>query len=218
MKKNRTSLFLDRSEIKKLLLESSLIVFSVLLALFINRTAENIKTQNQKQTALERIYKEAHKNKAVTQEWQVRHQLYFDKISKIVSDKNDSLRILLLKKNYLDIDLITEGKGMTSSMMASRAWDAAKSTQIISEFDYNTVESLTQLYLSQAITLDVYNRMMQLLFDKSVYDNEREFQELMLKLRLYMGELLVQEKGLNEEHYKNALKVLKPYATTEPQH
>jgi hypothetical protein len=216
MKKNTTSLFPDRKELKKLLLECTLIVFSVLLALFINRTAENSKTRNQKREALERIHKEVSRNYAVTKEWQARHQLYLDRIIKIVSNKNDSLRQRLLRKNYLDIDLITDGRGMASSMMTSTAWDAAKSTQIISEFEYTTVENITQLYLSQAITLDVFNRMMGLLFEKSVYHNEQEFGELMLKLQLYMGELLVQERGLNEEHYKNALNALQPYASNNP--
>lgn len=215
MKKNATSSFLDRREFKKLLLESGLIVFSVLLALFINRTAENIKTSNQKKVALERIYKEVHKNYAITQEWQARHQLYLKRITRIVTNKNDSLRIQLLKNEYLNFDLISYGKGMANNMMTSTAWDAAKSTQIISEFEYETVETLTELYLSQAITLDIFNRTMQLLFEEPVYHNEQDFQELMQKFQLYLRELVTQEQTLNEDRYQQALKVLEPYAAND---
>ncbi len=215
MKKNPTSLFLDRKEIKKLLLESALIVFSVLLALFINRTAENIKIRNQKRAALEKIYKEVYNNNAITQEWQARHQVFLGRIKKIVSDKNDTLRTVLLQREYIDIDLITNGKGMASNLMSSTAWDAAKSTQIISEFDYETVEVLTTLYQSQAITIDALNKLVELYYDNSVYSNEEGFQKFMLKFQLYFTELLIQERNLIQQRYKEALKALQPYATAE---
>jgi hypothetical protein len=212
MKKIATSLFLDRRELKKLLLECLLIVFSVLLALFINRTAENSKTRNQKRVALERIYKEVIKNYAVTQEWQARHQLYLDRTTRFVTNKNDSLRIRLLKKEYLDFDLITDGKGLTSNTMSSTAWDAAKSTQIISEFEYETVETLTRLYQSQQYALDVLNKLVAFYFDNSVFHDETHFQQTMIKLQLLFTELVIQEETLNEDRYQQALKVLQPYA------
>ncbi len=212
MKKKLPSVFLDREEQKKLVVESVLIVFSVLLALFLNRSAENLKTNNQKKAALERIHKEIHTNNEIIKEWQTRHQLYLKRVDKITGDKNDSLRTLLLKKKYLDIDVITAGKGITNKLISSTAWDAARSTQIMAEFDYTTIETLTGLYQSQAITLDVLNRISEVYFNNSVITSEDTFQATMLKYRLLFNELLIQENNLVQFHYKEALHVLQPYA------
>ncbi|MEO0331670.1 MAG: hypothetical protein AAF223_08290 [Bacteroidota bacterium] len=55
-------------EFKRLLVESALIVFSVLFALFINRYAESQKLRQQKQVALERIVQEMKSNRELIAE------------------------------------------------------------------------------------------------------------------------------------------------------
>ncbi len=212
MKKSFTSVFLDRNELRKLLLESLLIVFSVLLALFINRTAENLKTRNQKKAALERIYKEIQSNNEIIREWQSRHTLFLKRIDKIITDSNDSLRTGLLSKKYLDIDILTGGKGITNKLISSTAWDAAKSTQIMAEFDYATIETLTGLYQSQIVTLGVLDRITAVYYENSAIHSEVGFEETMLKYRILFNEILIQENNLLQYHYKEALQVLQPYA------
>ena len=49
----------------KPLFESALIIFSVLFALFVNRYAENQRTQEQKQIALGRIVEEMKSNRTI---------------------------------------------------------------------------------------------------------------------------------------------------------
>ena len=57
------------NELKKYFLEGSLIVFSVLFALFINKLYSDYQTSQKKEVALESIKKELMRNDSILQNW-----------------------------------------------------------------------------------------------------------------------------------------------------
>lgn len=140
--------------LKKYLGEGFLIIFSVLFALFINRLAEEHKTNRASEIALESIKQELHRNSRVVDTWQVHHGKITERLTDIVEGKNDSLKIKLREKNYLDLALITENKSLIEAILSDTAWESAKATGIISEFDFETVQYLTRAYTMQSVLAD----------------------------------------------------------------
>ena len=133
----------------KPLFESALIVFSVLLALFVNRYAENQRTQEQKQVALERIAEEMKSNRIIIENALRIHKRTINNLQTALIDENNALRMYLKDRKYLDSDgfeLLMNGESFYARFPSNTAWDAAKVTGIVTEFDYEIVEALTDVY------------------------------------------------------------------------
>lgn len=88
---------------KKYFAEGALIVFSVLFALFINKLFTDYQTNQKKEIALESIQKEISKNAEVVEKWKKHHQEINQRISDIVSGKNDNLNNVLKKSDFLHL-------------------------------------------------------------------------------------------------------------------
>ncbi|MGB0892589.1 MAG: hypothetical protein ACPGUU_09575 [Flavobacteriaceae bacterium] len=193
--------------LKKYFSEGVLIVFSVLFALFINRMSENYSTQERKKVAIENIKKELKNNYNILKGWQKNHTLMNANISKIVEGKNDSLKEQLNKGNYLNFGLLTNGKSLINSVLSDTAWETAKATNIISEFDFNTIQKLTQTYkmqhvLSEKTILNITN-----LFFSSEAHQMDKLDNTLLQFSLRFNELVGQEQTL-DYMYKNTLEFL----------
>ena len=138
----------------KLLLDGLLIVFSVLFALYINRLSENAKMAGKKSVAMERLKKELLKNEAIIEIWYDEHSTIRDKITKVVENEQDSLRIQLLQYEYLNLGVLTGDKSLIEAVLTDVSWEAAKATDIIAELDYELVEKLTHAYTMQQHLID----------------------------------------------------------------
>lgn len=186
---------LKKNEINKLLIESALIIFSVLFALFINRFAENIKMQNQKKVALQRISNELKSNQKLLDDVISRHSLILRNINRVMTNQEDSLRKKLFAKNYFDFTLLSEGKSIFPRLPSSTSWEVAKSTGIIAAFDYDVLEALTDTYSSkQSIEAITLPKIIDELF--KVGDNTSNTKLLVLQLEF--EELVAQEKTMRE--------------------
>src|SRR5688572_26243372 len=136
---------MKKEEVNKLLLESGLIIFSVLFALFIDRLAENHKTEQQKNVALERIRNELTSNLALVKAVLPVHEQILRKLTQAVSTPDDTFRLQLLRKGYLDFSLLAEGHSIYPRLPTNSSWEAAQATGIMAELDYRTVEACTEV-------------------------------------------------------------------------
>ncbi|MEQ9440219.1 MAG: hypothetical protein RIG62_14290 [Cyclobacteriaceae bacterium] len=134
---------------KRLLVESALIVFSVLFALFINRYAENQKTQQQKKIAMERIVQEMKNNRELIDSAVQIHEGVLARLQKTATIETDSLRLYLHQRGYFDVKafgLLVDEQTFYPKFPSNTSWQAAMATGIVSEFDYQVVENLTEVY------------------------------------------------------------------------
>lgn len=193
---------MKKREINKLLLESALIVFSVLFALFINRLAENYKVQQQKRVALERIHNELTMNLSILEMVVKQHQKIFTNLSQVINHKNDTLRTQLLQKAYVDFELLSEGGSLYPRLPSSTSWDAARSTGIVSEFEYESVELLTDVYSSREFIISI---TLQKITDELFEVEHSDMEKKLIELQLLFTELIVQEETMIER-LKEALR------------
>ncbi len=194
--------------LKKYFAESLLIVFSVLFALFINKLFDDYKTNEKKTTALESIEKELYRNSAILGDWKEHHIKIRNRITEIVEGQNDSLKTELLKYEFLNIGVLTNNKSLIDDILTNTAWESAKSTGIISEFDFETTQKLTHVYsMQEVLTERTMAKITDFYFDTNAHNMENIDQTL-IQFQLRFWELTGQE-GLITNLYSEAISQIK---------
>lgn len=193
-----------KNTLKKYLIDGLLIVFSVLFALFINNLAENIKVNKQKRVAIESIQKELGRNAEIMKSWHPRHKATMEKINDIVEGRNDSLKNEFLKYQFLNLSLLTEDESLMDAFLTNTAWETAKTTQIISEFDFETIRSLTFVYdMQEVITEKTMIKILDYYFDREAHNLE-QLEPTLIQFQLRFSELVGQE-ALIQDFYDKAI-------------
>ena len=197
-----------RSSYKKYLSEGILIIFSVLFALFINKLFDDYKTHKRKDIALESIKKELYRNQEILKNWKEKHIAIRNRISKVIEGKNDSLKTKLKKYRYLNLGILTNNESLIDAVLTNTAWESAKSTGIISEFNFETTQKLTHVYSMQEVLTDrTIAKILDYYFDTSSHDL-KNIDTILIQFQLRFWELTGQEE-LMVNLYKNAIEQLK---------
>ncbi|PIE89534.1 MAG: hypothetical protein CR997_10575 [Acidobacteria bacterium] len=196
----------EKKTVKKYIVDGLLIVFSVLFALAINKIAENYQTKKKKSIALACIQKELQRSSDTLQAWRSKHAEAEKVLTSLIEGKNDGLKSRLIKDHYLDFSLLTNGSSLADNMMTSTAWETAKSTGIIAEFDFETTQKLTDAYLLQKLIID--ETMVKILnYYLNPESHKRGNIDITL-VQLRFRELIGQEKSM-EYLYESALTRMK---------
>ncbi len=184
------------SRTKKLATEGTLIVFSVLFALFITQLVENNKVKKRKEQALTNIYIELSTNKQILNGWIHKHGRMKDILTKMVENPEDSLRQVLTKKQFLDFGVLTEEKSFIDALLNNTAWESAKSTQIIAEFEFKTVQDFTRVYALQRILQEESIRKFTNIYFERESQDLQNLSATLLQLQLVISEIVGQEETL----------------------
>ena len=182
------------NNLKKYLAEGLLIVFSVLFALFINKLVDDHKTNKKKTIAIESIKKELYRNSAIINKWKERHIKIRNRITELVEGRNDSLKTELLKHEFLNLGVLTNNESLIDAILTNTAWESAKSTGIISEFDFDTTQKLTHVYsMQEVLTERTVIKILDYYFDSNAHNMENIDQTL-TQFQLRFWELTGQEE------------------------
>lgn len=185
---------MKNTNLKKYLAEGFLIVFSVLFALFINKLFDDYKTKQKKEVAIESIKKELNRNALIVKDWKAKHIAIRDRIISINNGNNDSIKIELRKNKYFDLGILTNQESLIDNTLTKTAWESAKSTGIIAEFDFKTTEVLTQVYsLQDLITDKTLDELLNFIFDSDTH-NLDNLDQTLIQFQLLFWELTGQEE------------------------
>jgi len=191
----------------KYLGEGLLIVFSVLFALFINRWAENRQTEERKDIAIEGIRQELYRNSGIIKDWTFTHSKIVERLENILNGNDDSLKTTLAGKDYLDLDILIQEETLFNAILSDTAWESAKSTGIMSEFDFRLTQELTRTYTMQEVFSDrTIMNLIDLFFDRDIHDMDN-LEGNLRALSMRMAELHAQEKTL-QHFYTESIKAL----------
>ncbi|WP_276368464.1 hypothetical protein [Chryseolinea sp. H1M3-3] len=190
------------------LFEAFLIVFSVLFALSIENYVERLKIKNQKTIAIQRIKLEVERNSRILVEWIPKHQKVYDLLNSLATGKNDTLRNALAQDKYFNFGILTDEKQIINDMLSNTAWDTAKSTGIITEFDFELVEELTKVYSHQDLMMNgTLQNILTILMNQQTYDTQR-LDENVKQLELNFRELTGQERVLAKLYEASLMKLI----------
>ena len=190
------------------LFESALIVFSVLLALFVNRYAENQRIERQKDIALNRIVQELDSNRVLIERALLTHRDVVANLRNAAADENDSLRFYLTRDRHFSgkvFQFFTNERSFYQRFPGNTSWSSAKSTGIIAELDYPILEALTKVYDTQTFFMQETIPFITQAMYAPVADNELD---TINPLSLRVSELIAQE-ATTIDYINEALRVIR---------
>ena len=181
---------------KKYLGEGLLIVFSVLFALFISKAFEDYKTNQKENIAKESITKELYRNQVILNKWKEKHLAIRNRISSMIENQEDSLNVELKKYDYFNLMVLTNNESLIDALLSNTAWESAKTTGIISEFDYETIQKLTNVYdVQEILTERTIMKIMDFLYNTETHNLEN-LDKSLVQFHLRFWELTGQEESM----------------------
>ena len=184
----------------RLLLEGLLIVFSVLLALYLNQRAAQKDLREQKNSALASLEREVNRNARVIEDWQQLHSKILERIKALRQPESDSLRSLLIRDGQVQLSVITMDQSVAQANLNHTAWQTAQSTNILSELEYELVEELTQTYaLQEMVMQETLARIINLFFERQTH-NADHIEASLLQFELLFTEMVGQEYILAQSY------------------
>ena len=196
-------------KINKYISESLMIVFSVLFALFINQLAQNYAKHKDKKIAQNNIVEELKNNEKIVKDWVKNHQKILNNLKDLTEDKNDSLKNLLVKNKFFELGMLNGNNSLTKEFPVSTAWETTKSTGIISEFEFEKIQVLTETYTQQNLILmqtfqKINDEYFSNLQHQPLSNYENHIDQKSLQYFYLFRELVGQEKFLLD-YYENIL-------------
>lgn len=157
--------------------------------------ASNFKTDEQKRTALARIHQELLENEKLIGNMITRHNEVIQNLNAAIQNPNDTLSKRIAMDGYLNYRLLARGESLFPRYPSSTSWEAAKSTGIISEFDYETIEACEGVYGSQEMIVKyTLPKIVEDIFEFG----PTQIKQKLIKLRLKFIELSDQEMTLQK--------------------
>ena len=169
---------------KKYIAEVLLIVFSVLFALFISKVSEDAKTEKTKANALAQIQSELSDNQRILGDWMKAHKSIVENLKVLIEQDKDSIARIVEQNGYVPMTIILDKQSLIEEPLSKSAWDSAQSIGILSEFDFETLQSISQCYeLQDYIMKTSIDRIVEQYFEKSTNINATKNFLIGLKLR-----------------------------------
>ncbi len=191
---------------KKYFGEGLLIVFSVLFALFFNKTYEDAKTKKDKKNALKQIKAEVLDNQNTLNEWIIDHDSIILNLNELIESDNESIQIIAKNSKNIQIPIILNNKNLLDKSLSNSAWSSAHSIGIISEFDFKILQNISQVYELQQNIIDVsIDQIAERIFME--FTNVEKANAFLIELKIRFQNLQGQEYRLREL-YKETIQVL----------
>jgi len=189
---NKSKIF-NKDNLLKLLIDSGLIIFSVLFALFINEYRNSIHDDKLKYIALLNVKNELQSNLEVVNDWLPYHKEVLKNFQSAI--ENDSINQSVKTKEGIDFRKIMP-RGVVQSLINNTSWETLKNSSVVSNLEYESLLKLSKIYEIQnkgvQKTLDV---IIEILSSREALRIESSDETLIL-LRNAFAELVSQEETL----------------------
>ena len=190
---------MTKQNIAKLVIESLLIVFSVLLALFLNEYLNTRKAQKVKENALARVVSELEANQATVKEWAPYHNEVLGNIKKAL--RNDSIKNTLKTPQGVEFWNLMPN-GVVQQLIDDAAWQALKSSSAFSDLSFDTVLSLSKVYKLEKVGVESTIKSILEIINARESLHEENLQDTLVLLGKGFNELVAQELFLLDQYEK----------------
>lgn len=170
-----------KRKIADILIESALIVFGILLGLYLQGLATKRDTNSKKQLALSRIITEISHNKDVVAEALQRHMHIVDRVNNA-----DSMREYLTQ-NPFDVRRVLHAQPLYKVYPRATSWNAAAASGIVSEFDFTSLELLTDNYALQQKVIDQVDIVADIILTSTTKDSNITLRNLSMNMQELAG-------------------------------
>lgn len=173
-----------------IIIESILIVLSILFALGINSYRDKVKKENLKINTLANIKNELQNN---FQNLEILIENHRDKSRKFISINKQLKPKDINGKTVLEIIFSLDDVLLKEPSLNSTAWETAKLTNAVSLMDYKLVEKISKLYnLQQNSVEKTWGIVTRFLLSREIFETDKTTVNLQI-LQTYISELYRQE-------------------------
>jgi hypothetical protein len=103
---------------------------------------------------------------------------------------------------YLNFGLLTDNQSLIDELLTQTAWETAKTTGIISEFDFETTQMLTRVYdLQTQISEKSLMNIREYYYESEAHDMQ-QINRILVQFSLRFWELTGQEEALDQLYEK----------------
>ena len=193
----------SKDKLARYTLEATMIVFSVLLALYLDNVFEDRRENRTISELVGHIADEMQSNLDIVEEWRPYHQDVITEIDRYLS--SDELRQSLLTADGIDYGRLME-KGLIQDFYSSSSWLLAQQSEITSRLDFEVTYAISQAYLSQQNVNQTLQRYSNFVFDRQTHDPD----QLMVTLRILRNLLqeLSGQQAVLGHNYREALQAV----------
>ncbi|PHS13153.1 MAG: hypothetical protein COA86_17515 [Kangiella sp.] len=197
----KSTIFLTKQNVLKLVFESVLIIFSVLLALLLNEYRGQLKENKQKKLAMQMVKIELRANLETINEWRPYHEEVLTNLNEAL--KSDFSKNILFTENGERIGSLMPN-GVVQQLIDNASWKTLKTSNISSTIDLNTMFTLSKLYKLQAQGVEsTLNNILMIIKSRESLNKKNQRSTIML-LRNNFKEMVSQEVFLIHK-YEQAL-------------
>ena len=187
---------------KEILLESVLIMFSVLFALVLSEYINSVKDEEQKEIALQNIKNEIIENKKIVESWMPIHEEIYDRLNEFIN--NDKIQKQAIQNNVVNTNIIIKNT-IVKKIISDVAWITLQNSKIMGDIEFEKTIKIAELY-----NLEVYgvkktlNQIIDILRSRETLDSKK-LKSTLLLLRSAFHEIISQEIYLLK-YYDETLK------------
>ncbi len=182
-----------KSDWKEYLIESSLIVFSVLLALFLTEVFNRIDDKKNTKELLKNIVVELKNNKTAILEMQDYNLKVLKKIDSALADRKIQDSIVSNSEFHLNI---IAPNGILFRYLADDAWTIAKNNNIMSKIDFESISILNKVYEDLERIGKIEDEAARIIFERSTRDPNQIYTTLIIIRDIYNGWAVDRVPGL----------------------
>ena len=198
----------SKENLARYTLEAILIVFSVMLALFLDNVLEDRREARTINELVSHVADEMQRNLVVVDEWLPYHRSVIDEIDRYLA--SDELQQSLLTTDGIDYGRLME-RGLIQDFYSNASWQLAQQSQITSRIDFDVIYAISQAYLSQQNVNQTLQRFSDFVFHRATHDPDQLISSLRI-LRNLLQELSGQQSVL-QHNYREALRVVDLHGT-----
>ena len=192
-----------RENLARYTLEAILIIFSVLLALFLDSVLEDRREARIVEELVSHVADEMRSNLAVVDEWLPYHRNVINEIDRYLAA--GELRQDLLTTDGIDYGRLMP-KGLIQDFYSHSSWQLAQQSEMTSRIEFDVTYAISQAYLSQQNVNRTLQRFSDFVFDRSTHDPDQLVTSLRI-LRNLLQELSGQQSVL-QHNYEEALQAV----------
>lgn len=192
-----------RENLARSIVEATLIVFSVLLALFLDGVIQDRREARTVDELVSHIAAEMRSNLAIVDEWLPYHRSMVDEIDRYL--KSDELQLSLLAADGIDYGRLMK-RGLIQDFYSISSWQLAQQSEASSGVDFEVASKISRAYLSQQNVNLTIQRFSDFFFDRQAHDPDQLANSLRI-LRNLLQELSGQQSVL-QHHYRVALEAV----------
>jgi hypothetical protein len=181
----------------KVIFESSLIIFSVFLALFLNEYREELAKNHEKERALKMVSVELNNNLETLKSWLPYHTKVLNNLEQSF-DKNHDFSL----NDQYTLIMSSMPKGLVQTMLGSSSWEAIKQSNVSSTIDLDMIFSLSKLYKAQSLGIESTLQRTLMILSSRESIRKGNLRETIFLLKNHFHELVGQEIYMIELYKK----------------